>query len=95
MVIVTSGKVAATARTSFGFSNEHAERAVAGAVPDPDEGTGLGCVPEESIVPAVPQPAAGAASSANPAADRVRVNDISCPCEMAIFWSGGRRAVTS
>jgi hypothetical protein len=43
------------------------------------------------VAPAAPQPAANAASSANPAADRVRVNDISYPCELTIFWNGGRR----
>jgi hypothetical protein len=44
-----------------------------------------------SVAPAAPQPAANAASSASPAADRVRVNDISYPCELMIFWNGGRR----
>jgi hypothetical protein len=43
------------------------------------------------VAPAAPQPAANAASNANPAADRVRVNDISYPCELTIFWNGGRR----
>jgi hypothetical protein len=43
------------------------------------------------VAPAAPQPAASAASSAIPAADRVRVNDISYPCELTIFWNGGRR----
>src|SRR6202035_5825106 len=91
MVTVSLGKAAATAMTSADVSNEHAERAAADAVPGADEGTwptavlrpaedaGFPCPPEECVAPAGPQPAGDTASSANPAADRMRVIGISYP----------------
>jgi hypothetical protein len=44
---------------------------------------------------AVPQPAATAASSANPPAARTKVNDMGWSFRFAICRSGGRRAYTS
>src|SRR6266487_427401 len=46
---------------------------------------GLGGTAAWCAAAALPQPAARAASSANPAADRVRVNDMTCPSGLC-WW---------
>ena len=96
MVTVSLGKAVATAMTSAGVSKEHAERAAADAMPGADEGSWLtalvrvaeeaGCpgTPGECATPVVPQPAARTTSSADPAADRMKVTGISDPCELMI-----------
>src|SRR5215469_1248167 len=94
MVIVSWGMVAATARTSAGFSSEHAVGA-AGAFAAAAEAGELGWAPAGISGPAAPQPAATAISSANPAAVRACVSDISCsPVRSDGLSDGGRRAVT-